>query len=265
MGNENKGIALVTGASSGIGAVYAERLASRGYDLLLVARRADRLAALAERIRAATGRQVEVLVADLADPAGLKQVDERLLADPGITLLVNNAGISLTGTVLENSSATIAQLLALNVTAPSVLSATGVRGFLARGRGGVINIASVLGLAPELFDGLYSGSKAHIVNLTLGLQKLIKGTSVRAQVVLPGATRSEIWDKAGVDIDRDLPGMVMETADLVDAALLGFDRGEVVTIPPLHDEEMYLAHTKTRLAMAPHLSRDQVAPRYRQS
>jgi len=260
---ESKGNALVTGASSGIGEVYAERLAGRGYDLILVARRADRLNALAQRIAASTGRTVDVLQADLSKPEDLARVEQRVVEDDALTMLVNNAGVTLNGGILDNDTAAIAELIAVNVTAPSVLTASAIKRFLTRNRGGVINIASVLAFAPELLEGLYSGSKAHLLNLTRGVAGHLKGTNVRIQAVLPGATKSEIWDKAGIDVDAAMPGMVMETADLVDAALLGYDRGEVVTIPPLHDESMYLLYDEHRLGMAGHLSKKDVAERYR--
>lgn len=260
---EEKGTALVTGASSGIGAVYAERLAARGYDLLLVARRLDRLETLAARIRATTGRHVETLQADLSLASDLDRVEHRINDDDSITLLVNNAGITLNGGVLDNDTSAIIELIAVNVTAPSVLTAVAIRRFLARKHGGVINIASVLAFAPELLEGLYSGSKAHLLNLTRGISVHLKDTGVHIQAVLPGATKSEIWDKAGIDVEEALPGMVMETADLVDAAMLGYDRGEVVTIPSLHDELMFNAYEEHRLGMAPHLSRQEVAERYR--
>jgi short-subunit dehydrogenase len=263
MNIESKGTALVTGASSGIGEVYAQRLAERGYDLILVARRADRLEAIAKRLELATGRQVEVLQADLSKAEDLARVERRVVEDEGLTLLVNNAGVTLNGGVLDNDTASIVELLAVNVTAPSVLTASAIRHFLKRNRGGVINIASVLAFAPELLEGLYSGSKAHLLNLTRGMAGHLKGTNVRIQAVLPGATKSEIWDKAGIDVDAAMPGMVMETVDLVDAALLGYDRGEVVTIPPLHDESMYLLYDEHRLGMAGHLSKKDVAERYR--
>lgn len=263
MSTENKGTAIVTGASSGIGQVYAERLAARGYDLILVARRLDRLEALVKSIGEKTGRKVEALKADLTQKADVAVVEKRLKEDASITLLVNNAGISLEGSILENDTAAIEQLIAINITAPTVLSAVAAKVFKARDKGGIINIASVLAFVPDLFDGIYSGSKAHVVNITLGLAAQLKGTNVQAQAVLPGATRSEIWEKSGKDVDVLLPGMVMETADLVDAGLLGFDRGEVVTIPPLHDEGQYLAYEAARLAMGPNLSRKEVAPRYR--
>jgi len=263
MSTESKGTAIVTGASSGIGQVYAERLAARGYDLILVARRLERLEALGKKITAETGRKVEAIQADLTQREGVAKVEARLSSDPTITLLVNNAGISLDGSALENDTAKIEQIIAINTVAPTVLTAAAARQFVARNNGGIINIASVLAFAPEMFDGIYSGTKAHLINVSQSLAAKVKDTNVRVQAVLPGATRSEIWENSGKDVDALLPGMVMETADLVDAALLGFDRGEVVTIPPLHDEAQYLAYEAARHAMGPNLSRKEVAPRYR--
>lgn len=263
MSTENKGTALVTGASSGIGQVYAERLAARGYDLILVARRLDRLDALAKKIAAETGRKVETLKADLSQAADVAAVEKRLTDDASITLLVNNAGISLEGSILDNDSAKIGQLIAVNITAPTLLAAAAAQAFVKRDKGGIVNIASVLAYAPEMMDGIYSGSKSHLVNVTLGLAGLLKDSKVRVQAVLPGATKSEIWENSGKDPEALLPGMVMETADLVDAGLLGYDRGEVITIPPLHDEGQFQALEAARAAMAPNLSRKEVAPRYR--
>ena len=259
----NKGKALVTGASSGIGAVYAERLAARGYDLILVARSTDRLASLSDRLTAETGRQVEVLRGDLTKPDDLARVEARLSDDPAITLLVNNAGITLKSDLLSSSPADIEEIIALNVTAPTRLATVAARAFAGRHDGTIVNISSVLAVAPELFDGVYSGTKAYLLNLSSHLAGALKGSGVHVQVVLPGATRTEIWAKSGKDPEALMPGMVMETGDLVDAALAGLDRGEVVTIPPLADEALWAAYDSARLALAPHLSRRDVAPRYR--
>jgi short-subunit dehydrogenase len=263
MADQLQGAALVTGASTGIGAVYADRLAHRGYDLILVARDAGRMEALAKRLRAETGRRVEVLPADLADPAALARVEARLAGDPAVTLLVNNAGISLDGGLLDNGPAELQRLIAVNITAPTLLAAAAGKAFVGRKAGAIINIASVLALAPELLDGVYSGSKAYLLNLTQKLALDLKGTGVRVQAVLPGATRTEIWERSGKDVDAMLPGQVMGVDDLVDAALAGFDKGEVVTIPPLADEDRWTAYNDARLALAPHLSRREVADRYR--
>lgn len=259
------GTALVTGASSGIGGVYARKLAERGYDLTLVARDQTRMEALAATLRAETGRTVDILPADLTDPAALAKVAQRLAEDAAITLLVNNAGMALDGGLLDSEPAAIERVITLNITAPTLLASAAGKAFVARGKGGVINISSVLALAPELFEGIYSGSKSYILNLTLSLAAGLKGTGVHMQVVLPGATRTEIWERSGKDVDAFPEGMVMEANDLVEAALLGFERGEVVTIPPLEDEGQWQAYETARTAMAPHLSRRDVATRYRQS
>jgi short-subunit dehydrogenase len=258
-----QGTALVTGASSGIGAVYADRLARRGYDLILVARDAARLDALATTLRAQTGRTIDVLPADLAVPADLARVQERIAADPALTLLVNNAGISLNGGLLENGPDALQRIIAVNITAPTLLAHTAGNAFVARKRGTIVNIASVLAVAPEMLDGVYSGTKAYLLNLSLGLLGKLAGTGVRVQAVLPGATRTEIWQRSGKNPDELLPGMVMAVDDLVDAALLGLDRGETVTIPPLQDESLWATYEAARLALAPNLSRKDVAPRYR--
>jgi uncharacterized protein len=265
MANNSKGTALVTGASTGIGAVYADRLARRGHDLILVARDKTRMEALAARLRAETGRDVEVLPADLTSRVDLAKIEQRLGSDPTITVLVNNAGASLNGSLLDNAPAELANLIALNITAPTLLASAAGKAFRQREAGAIINIASVLALAPELFDGVYSGSKAYLLNLTLRLAAELKEKGVRVQAVLPGATRTEIWERSGKDVDALLPGMVMEVGDLVDAALVGFDKGEVVTIPPLADEGLWTAYNQARLALAPNLSRREVASRYRQT
>lgn len=258
------GTALVTGASSGIGKVYADRLAKRGYDLVLVARDEARLTALAETLRAETGRKVDVLRADLTDAADLAKVAARLSDDPSITLLLNNAGMALNGGLLENDAPALERLIALNITAPTILARAVAPGLVERG-GAIVNIASVLAFAPEMIDGVYSGTKAYLLNLTLGLAAKYADSKLRVQAVLPGATRTEIWERSGLDLESFPADMVMDVDDLVDAALAGFDKGETVTIPPLADEGQYLAYDEARKAMAPGLSRRDVAARYRET
>lgn len=255
--------ALVTGASSGIGAIYADRLAHRGHDLILVARDTARLEALATRLRTETGRTISVLTADLVDPAQLASVIQAIHDAPNLGLLVNNAGIALSGDLTTSPEAEVARLIALNVTAPTLLARAAAIRLAAAGAGAIVNIASVLALAPEMFDGTYSGTKAFLLNLSLGLARDLGHSGVHVQAVLPGATRTEIWERSGKDVDAFPPEMVMNAADLVDAALVGLDRGEQVTIPPLADEAGWTALQSARLALAPHLSRRDVAARYR--
>lgn len=254
--------ALVTGASTGIGATYADRLARRGHDLILVARDSARLEALADRLRSETGRSVEVLRADLTDAAELAEVALAIADAPNFGLLVNNAGMAIAGTLTSATEAEVSRLIALNVTAPALLARAAALRLTASGSGAIVNIASVLALAPELFEGTYSGTKAFLLNLSQSLAVQLAPQGVLVQAVLPGATRTEIWERAGHDVDAFPPEMVMDVNDLVDAALVGLDRGETVTIPPLADEAGWAALQTARLTLAPHLSRRDVAPRY---
>ena len=257
-----KGTALITGASSGIGAMYADRLARRGHDLILVARSRERLEALARRLTDDTGRSVEILVADLNDKADLARVEMRLRTDVSITVLVNNAGIAMSGDLASSDADRLESMIRLNVLAPSRLALAAIPGFVGRGKGTLINISSVLALAPERFNGAYSGTKAYLLNLSLRLQEEVGSKGVRVQVVLPGATRTEIWEKAGTDIGTLPPGMVMDVDDMVDAALTGLDRGEVVTIPALPDVADWNAYEEARRHMVPKLSLSVPAARY---
>jgi len=256
------GTALVTGASAGIGAVYADRLARRGCDLILVARDAVRLAAVAQRIEAATGRQVETLQADLCSRSDLIRVEERLSTDADIRVLVNNAGMAMAGSLLDNEPDRLQAMIELNVTAPLRLARAAARGFVDRGSGAIVNIASVLALAPERFNGTYSGTKAFLLNLSQSLDRELKDKGVRVQAVLPGATRTEIWGKAGVDVASFPAEMLMDVEEMVDAALSGLDQGETVTIPSLPDASDWRRFEEARLALGPNLSRQYAAPRY---
>lgn len=256
---------MITGASSGIGAIYADRFARRGYDLILVARHRERLDALAKRLAEDTGQSVEVIVADLNDKADLHRVEQVLQDDAHITVLVNNAGVAMSGDLAIADRDRLESMIQLNVLAPTMLARAVIPGFLERGNGTLINISSVLALAPEMFNGSYSGTKAYMLNLSLRLQQEVARTDVRVQVVLPGATRTPIWERAGTDVN-DLPSdMVMEVNEMVDAALVGLDRGEMVTIPALPNVADWVAYEDARQHMAPNLSRSSAATRYHQN
>lgn len=257
-----KGRAVITGASSGIGAVYADRLARRGHDLVLVARDAVRLEAVAERLRRETGVAVEVLRADLTRKEDLLLLEQRLRSDGQVSLLLNNAGVAVSGDLLDADPERLENLISLNVLAPTRLSVAVLPGFVARGQGTLINISSVLALMPEMFNGAYSGTKAYVLNLTQRLQQEVSGKGVRVQAVLPGATRTEIWERAGTDIASLPPEMLMAVDEMVDAALAGLDQGEAVTIPSLPEIADWQAFTAARMKLAPHLSRNHAALRY---
>ena len=252
---------LVTGASAGIGAVYADRFARRGHDLVLVARDEARMRALAERLRKETGVSVDVVPADLTDPRDVARIEQRLREDARVGVLVNNAGASLRGGFLDQSGEDVAKLIALNVTALARLASAVAPRFAAAGQGAIINLGSVLGLAPELGSTVYGATKAFVLFLSQSLHVELGPKGVYVQAVLPAATRTEIWEKAGRDVNT-IPG-VMETDELVDAALVGFDRRETVTIPPLHDAGQWSAFDAARQAMVPNFLQANAAERYR--
>lgn len=255
----SQGTALITGASSGIGAVYADRLAKRGYDLLLVARDAQRLKALAERISAETGRSVEVAAADLTSKADLAAITKRLQEDKAITLLLNNAGMGYNGAMANADLALTDRLIELNITAVTHLASAAAANFSAKKSGTIINVSSVLALAPEIASAVYCASKAYVLNLSVTLNTELSAAGVRVQAVLPGATRTEIWERAGIDVTKYPPEMIMDVGPMVDAALAGLDLGELVTLPNSKDWDDLNA---ARLALRPNLSRSEPAPRY---
>lgn len=252
--------ALVTGASSGIGSVYARRLAARGYDLVLVARATDRLNALAAEL-APTGVKVEVLTADLTNDAGLDAVITRLRSDPAVDLLLNNAGAAVLGGFAAAKAEALDDLLRLNVRAPTLLAQAVVPGMLARGHGAIINIGSVLGLLPEYSPGIYAATKAYMQALSQSLAAEVSAKGIQVQAVLPAATRTEIYDRAGGDIAA--VSNVMEVEALVDAALVGFDRKELVTIPPVPEAATWEAFEQARMTLAAGFSNAQPGARYR--
>lgn len=260
--SNTKGTALVTGASSGIGAVYADRLAKRGYDLVLVARDAQRLKALSERISGETGRSVEVAAADLTSKTDLGKITERLRSDKAITLLLNNAGMGYSGTMVNADLSLTDRLIDLNITAVTHLASAAAANFSAKKSGTIVNVSSVLALAPEIASAVYCASKAYVLNLSLTLNVELSQAGVRVQAVLPGATRTEIWERAGIDVGKYPPEMIMDVEPMVDAALAGLDIGELVTIPSLPNAKDWDDLNAARLALRPNLSRSEPASRY---
>jgi uncharacterized protein len=225
-----RGTAMVTGASSGTGAIYTDRLARRGYDLVLVARNRDRLHDLAKRLAEETGRTVKVVAADLGEKADLGRIETLLRSDLSISLLVNNAGVGGVGPLLESDVDKMDDMIALNVRALTRLTYAAVPGFVARGGGTIINIASGCGIAPEILNGVYGGTKAFVLALSLSLHKELAGKNMRVQAVLPGATSTNFWATAGQPIEHLPSQVVMRADDMVDAAFAGLDQGELVTV-----------------------------------
>jgi uncharacterized protein len=256
-----KGTALVTGASSGIGAVYADRLARRGYDLILVARNEPRLNAVAVRLRGETGRQITVLPADLNEKAGLAKVEAVLRDNPDITMLVNNAGVGSVASILQADVDKMETMIDLNITALTRLTYAVAPAFAARGACTIINIASVVAIAVEGLNGVYSASKSYVLSFGHSLQKDLAEKGVRVQTVLPGATATEFWDIAGYPPQKTSE-VTMSAEDCVDAALAGLDAGELVTIPGLHNSELWTHWEADRRDISPKFRNAKPAPRY---
>ncbi|WEK07430.1 MAG: SDR family oxidoreductase [Candidatus Pseudomonas colombiensis] len=252
---------LITGASSGIGAIYAQRFARRGHDLVLVARDKARLEALAVRLRADSGVAVEVLQADLTQPADLAAVETRLRDDAQIGILINNAGIAQSGGIAQQNAESIDRLIALNITALTRLAAAVAPRFAQSGAGSIVNLGSVVGFAPEFGMTVYGATKAFVLFLSQGLNLELSPSGVYVQAVLPAATRTEIWERAGIDLNTI--SEVMDVEELVDAALVGFDRRELVTIPPLHAEGRWEALDQARQGLLSDIRQARAAERYR--
>lgn len=252
---------LITGASTGIGATYADRFARRGNDLVLVARDKVRLDALASRLRQETGVAVEVLQADLTQPEDLAAVAARLRDDERIGTLINNAGLAQSGAFVDQTADSVARLITLNTTAPTQLAAAIAPRLAQAGGGAIVNIGSVVGFSPEFGMSIYGATKAFVLFLSQGLSLELGPKGVYIQAVVPAGTRTEIWERAGIDINT-LPEM-MDVNELVDAALVGFDRREGITIPPLHVAERWDELDSARRALLGDVQMAHAAERYR--
>ena len=249
--------AFITGASSGIGAIYAERLAARGYNLILAARREDRLQALADQLQARYAIRASILKADLSEEQGIEAVEQRLQQDPAIDLFINNAGTAKLAGFLASTPREHQAIHTLNTTALLRLSYAALAAFTPRRRGTLINIASILALHTLPGSAVYSASKAWGVSFTRG------DSGVRIQAVLPAATATDLWPTSGVALDALPTGTVMTTEDLVDAALRGLEMGEQVNLPPVHDLGLWETFEQSRLALFTSARTGQPAPRYR--
>jgi uncharacterized protein len=263
MNTPKQNFALVTGASAGIGAIYAERLARRGFGLVLVARNQERLRAVAERIGKVASVPVVLVPADLGTPDGLRAVEKVLREDPRISMLVNNAGFGAASKLLDSNVDKMESMIDLNVKALTRLAYAAAPGLVERGGGTIINISSIAAISPETLNGVYAGTKAFVLAFTQSLQHELASKGVRVQAVLPGATATEFWDIAGLPVAHLPKEIVMSAEDMVDAALAGLDSGEVVTIPALPDQNEWTSYEAARLTMSKRLSATKPASRYR--
>jgi uncharacterized protein len=257
----SKGTALITGASTGIGAVYADRLAKRDYDLILVARNEERLRTLASRLTTDTGRKAAMLVADLGNNTDFGKVEATLRNDPTITALVNNAGAGSVASILQADVEKMDDMIRVNITALTRLTYSVAPAFVARGSGTIINIASVVGIAVENLNGVYSASKSYVISFGHSLQHDIADKGIRIQTVLSGATATEFWDIAGNSTQKTAAN-TMSAEDMVDAALVSLDQGELVTIPGLHDGDDWYRWEADRRAISEKFGNSVPAARY---
>lgn len=253
--------ALITGASSGIGAVYAERLAARGYDLVLVARRAERLATLATKLEQSNSISVRIIPADLTVNADIAAV-EQLLREEAIDLLVNNAGMGPSASTTDMSDTDAAATLALNVTALMRLTRAALPGMKARKSGAIVNVGSVLAFHALPMSTLYSASKAFVLTFSRGIQQEVKDDGIVVQAVLPAGTITDFYETAGLPISNFDPRVFMTAEQLVDAALSGLDRGEEVSLPSVHNPALWAAYDAARQELFGGTQNGAPAPRY---
>ena len=245
--NNKKGTAVVTGASSGLGEVLAERLAARGYNLKLVARRKEKLDVLADKLQSKYGITVTNLVADLGSATDLEKVVNDLRSDTNITMLINNAGTATLAVSTETSVAKQKEMVDVNITALMLLSNAILPQFIKRNEGVLINIASVLGFFSLGISSVYSGTKGFVIQYTRGLQEELKGTNVQVQLVNPSTTATEIWEVGGVPLSALDASTIMTTEDCVDAILSGLDKGELTTIPSVNDQKLIDSYEDARI------------------
>jgi short-subunit dehydrogenase len=210
-----------------------------------------------------TGRSVTPFPADLGDKAELSRVETTLRDDPAVTLLVNNAGFASVAQLLSADVETMEDMITLNVTALTRLTYAAVPGFVKRGGGTIINIASIVGISPETLNGVYGATKAFVLALSHSLQHELAAKGIRIQAVLPGATATDLWELAGLPLEKLPPAIVMSPQDMVDAALVGLDQGELVTIPSLQNGEEWLRFEEARRALSRQFFNALPAPRYR--
>ncbi|MET7747250.1 SDR family oxidoreductase [Micromonospora sp. NPDC005367] len=227
----NEQRALVTGATAGIGAAFARRLAADGWHLLLVARDADRLAGMAAELRERHGRDVEIISTDLSTDDGCVVVEGRLAADPPIDLLINNAGISLNMPFLRSSAEDEARLLRLNVHAVMRLTLAALRPMTGRRRGAVINVSSVAGFGAVMPGSTYSASKAWVTNFSESIGQSARPFGVRVMALCPGYTRTEFHQRAGINMSKTPDWMWLQADDVVDEAMRDLRKGKLVSVP----------------------------------
>jgi hypothetical protein len=264
MNAAKKGTALVTGTTSGIGAAYAERLAREGFDLILVSRRDEKLQAQAQRLQREAGIRVATLCADLSQPGDLRAVEQRILDEPELTLLVNNAGRGDITPFTEMSRELVGNMIALNVTALTALTHAALPGMLARGAGTIINVASGLSFAVMAPFTVYGATKAYVAHFTELLHAEVGSKGIRLQALVPGLTRTNLGNAEEKGFFEQFPAeMVMMPADLVDASLASLEMGELFCFPRLEDPRQWDEVSRAMRAIGTTPMSSKPAARYR--
>ncbi|MDX3071158.1 SDR family NAD(P)-dependent oxidoreductase [Streptomyces sp. NPDC088354] len=262
MSTASAGTALITGATAGLGAAYAEELAARGHDIVMVARDQARLEKAAASLAERSGRAVSVVRADLSTAEGIRAVETRLASDAAIDVLVNNAGSALFGPLSAADPDQLESLITLNLTSVTRIAAAAAKAFAGRGAGSIVNISSAFALNIPPVGAVYGAAKAYVIAFTQALAQEFADSPVRVQVVVPGALETTIWDGSGIELHQLPKEAVMSPRDAARAALAGLDAGELVTIPSLPEYDTWKAYDEARLALAPVLSLSQPAKRY---
>lgn len=263
MTDSTPGTALITGSSAGLGAAYADQLARRGHDIILVARDKARLDETAHRISADTGRDVSVLSADLSTMAGTLAVEERIADDASIDTVVNNAGIALFGPVSSADPGQLDRLVAINVGAFTRIAAAAARVFARRRSGTIISISSGLAMYIIPVSAAQSAAQSYVLTFTQALAQEFADSPARVRAVLPGSLRTAWWDGSAFDLGQVADNMIMTPEDAAAAGLAGLDSGEPITIPSLADSAYWQSYEDARLKIAYQVASDTPAARYR--
>ncbi len=265
---DGKRRAVVTGASSGIGAAFAERLAREQYDLGIVARRADRLEALAQRLREQEKVNVQVVVADLSQPADLHYVERLIADDPALDLLVNNAGFSASMPFVTLDPDRAEEMIRVQVIAVTRLTRAALPGMIARGHGAIVNVSSRLAFTTSMPSpplnkrAVYAATKAYVNTFTEILHDELKGTGVQVQALCPGIVWTEFYERQGMKPGMFPPAMLQKAEEVVQASLAGLERGEVICVPALDDPDLVKQIDESERRVWDHSNGGAIAKRY---